>query len=231
MTENNPADIDKTDYAGNSNKKKKAAPREFVAEAVEGVPQEPKKVAPVVEGRVIRKKTSWWKKFGNAVTADETRGVGMYVLEEILIPAFKSMVYEAITGGTERAIFGEVRGRALGSSAFRGGGTNYSKISTGRVNRGLEEPRNRTISSRSRKAHNFDEIILESRVEAQEVLERLSDLVEQYGTATVADLFDLVDLDTNFVDAKWGWDNLSTARSVKVRGGYFLDLPRPEPLD
>lgn len=231
MTETNPANVDKTDYAGNSNKKKKGAPREFTDEAIEGIPQGPKKVESVVEGRVTRKKTSWWKKLGSAMTADDTRGVGGYVLEEILIPAFKSMVYEAITGGTERAIFGEVRGRALGSSAFRGGGTNYSKISTGRVNRAVEEPRSRTVSSRARKAHNFDEITIESRVEAQEVLERLSDLVEQYGTATVADLYELVDLDSNFVDAKWGWDNLSTARSVKVRGGYFLDLPRPEPLD
>ena len=117
----------------------------------------------------------------------------------------------------------------MGPGAYRGG-TNYNKISSGTVNRSVGH-NERTMSRSARRNHQLDEIIIESRVEAIEVLERLTDLVEKYGTASVADFYDLLDLDSNFVDQKWGWDNLSTARAQKVRGGYFLDLPRPEPLD
>lgn len=230
MTDESAAEIKKTDYAGNSNKSKKAPPREFAEETVEATPQEPKKVESVVEGKVIRKKTGWWKKVGQSLTSDESRGVGSYVLEEILLPAFKSMIFEAITGGSERAIFGDTRGRALGPNAYRVG-TNYNNISTGSVNRSPGSNRDRGISRSGRRNHQLDKIIIESRVEALEVLERLSDLVDKYGTASLADFYDLIDVDSNFVDQKWGWDNLSTARAQKVRGGYFLDLPRPEPLD
>ncbi len=81
-----------------------------------------------------------------------------------------------------------------------------------------------------RSNQDFDEIILATRAEAEEVIQRLFDLVSQYQQATVSDLLELVDITGNHTDHKWGWTDLAGAGVTKVRNGYLLDLPRPEPI-
>lgn len=70
-----------------------------------------------------------------------------------------------------------------------------------------------------------------TRVEAEEVIDRMFDLVSQYEMVTVADLYDLVGLANNYTDEKWGWTDIRGAGVSRIKGGYLLDLPRPEPLD
>ena len=49
---------------------------------------------------------------------------------------------------------------------------------------------------------------------------------------TVADLYDLVGLNHNFTDNKYGWTNLRNAQPVRDRDGYYiLKLPRAVPID
>lgn len=78
--------------------------------------------------------------------------------------------------------------------------------------------------------HEFDEITLATRVEADEVLTRLRQLIDRYEEASVADLYKMLGVNPEYTDDKWGWDDLDTARVSRSRGGYTLDLPRPEPL-
>lgn len=87
------------------------------------------------------------------------------------------------------------------------------------------------MSRRARANFDFDEIILPTRVEADQVLERMFDLLDKYEIVTVADLYDLVGVDSNYTDEKYGWEDLRGADVDRLsRGGYLLDLPRPEPL-
>ena len=87
------------------------------------------------------------------------------------------------------------------------------------------------MSRRAKATHNFDEIILATRHEAEEVIDRLFDLISRYETATVADLYELVGEDRSYTDDKWGWTDIRGAGVQRVRNGYLLNLPRPEPLD
>lgn len=72
--------------------------------------------------------------------------------------------------------------------------------------------------------------MLVSRDEAELVIERLSDILENYDVASVADLYDLVGLPTTYIDNKWGWTNLAYANVRQVREGYLIDLPQAEPI-
>jgi hypothetical protein len=72
--------------------------------------------------------------------------------------------------------------------------------------------------------------VLDQRAEAEEVIDRLFDVVSRYGSASVADLYELVGLDSTHTDHKWGWEELTGAGVSRIRGGYLLDLPEPEPL-
>lgn len=193
---------------------------------------EPKKVERVATGEVVRRKKPLGRRMSENLIGGDAQSVWGYVFGEVLIPAARDMVADAVTGGVERMIFGDSspagrrgRSRSPGYTPYH----RYSGSPTGRNVR-VDEPR-REVSRRARASHNFDEIILSSRVEAEEVLDRLIDLTDRYDNATVADLYELVGISGNYTDAKWGWVDLRGAGVSRARGGYLLNLPRPEPID
>lgn len=193
---------------------------------------EPKKIARVVEGEVVRRKTPISRRMSQNLIGGDAQSVWGYVFGEVLIPAARDMVADAVSGGVERMIFGEhspgrSRGRSRGGSV---GHVPYNRPSaiTGRTIRN-DEPR-REISRRARSTHSFDEIILASRHEAEEVLDRLDDLCARYQNASVADFYELCGISGNYTDDKWGWTEMHGASVSRVRNGYLLNLPKPEQL-
>ena len=86
------------------------------------------------------------------------------------------------------------------------------------------------MSRRARANFDFQEIVLATRVEADEVIDRLFNIIQEFEQATVRDLYDLVGERASFTDEKYGWTNIRTADVRRIREGYLLDLPRPEPL-
>ena len=82
-----------------------------------------------------------------------------------------------------------------------------------------------------RSGYSFDDIVLESRGEAEEVLSRMDELLEMYEIVSVADLYDLVGITHDYTDNNYGWTNIRTAEVVRVRnGGYMLKLPKVLPI-
>jgi hypothetical protein len=69
-----------------------------------------------------------------------------------------------------------------------------------------------------------------SREEAENVIERLGDIIDVYKVATVADLHSLCDLPSTYIDNKWGWQALNYASVRQIREGFLLDLPPAEPI-
>jgi hypothetical protein len=87
-------------------------------------------------------------------------------------------------------------------------------------------PQTRRVQER----HDFSEVILENRTDAEEVLDGLRELIERYDQASVSDFYELVGITPDFTDNKWGWTDLRDARVQIVRGGFILRLPRTQSL-
>lgn len=212
-----------TEYPPNS-KFNRGKPAEKVEEKV---------VEKVVIGEVIRQKKPLGRKFKDIFVGGEAKSVWQYIAMDVLVPAAKDMVSDAVSQGIDRMLFGD-RGPRYSSPRRRGSSPGYVSYNryapqTRRHERERhEEPR---ISRRARASHDFDEILLSTRVEAEQVLERMFDLIQRYDQATVSDLYDLVGLTGNFTDESWGWYDLRNSGITKVRNGYLLDLPAPEQLD
>lgn len=190
---------------------------------------EDKNIERVTSGEAIRKKKSLRKQLRETFIAGDLKSSVRYVAFDILLPTLRDMLWEAGSGGIEKLIFGESRRR--GSTSPQSGPTGY--ISYNRYSMGgnrMSGPQ-RAMSRLARARHDFDEIVLESRVEAEEVIDRLFDLVSRYETATVSDLYELVGLPSSHTDNKWGWSDLRGAGVSRVRDGYMLDLPDPIPLN
>lgn len=207
------------DYPSNSRKSKQ--------KKVE--PEQPR-VKKVITGNVKKRKKPLGKRFTETFLGEEDiLSVTSYLIHDILIPAAKNTIYEMIVGGSAMSLFGEMR-RAPG----RGGGiASGSHVRYGSYYKS-PDPREQRETKRSVPRHSLDEIILDSRAEADEVLHSLADLIDEYGRATVADLYDLLGVTKNlgsFTDDKYGWKNLNSAEVRRVREGYLLDLPRPIAVD
>lgn len=187
-----------------------------------------KNIERVTSGEATRRKKSLRKQFSETFVAGDAKTAVRYVIFDVLLPAAKDMIVDAGSQGIEKLIFGDSRRR--GSRSPQSGPTGY--VSYNRYSMG-DRPGSsqRVISRQARARHNFDEIILDQRTEAEEVIDRLFDLVSRYDSATVADLYELVGLSSNHTDHKWGWTDLHGAGVSRIRGGYLLDLPEPEPLD
>ena len=188
--------------------------------------EEPKKVVTkVISGNAVKKKKTFWRRMTDTLFGEDVESVSSYIVHDVLIPAAKNTLSDIVTGGIEMLLFGD---RQASRAQRNGRGRSY--VSYSNYYKG-DRRDDRQPQSRNRMRHNFEDVILESRGEAEEVLNNLVDLVVDYGMASVADLYDLVGISTSYTDNKYGWTNLSTARPVRVRGGYLLDLPRPMPLD
>lgn len=189
-----------------------------------------KKVDSVVSGGVTRKKKSLRKQFSETFVAGDPKTATRNVLFEVLLPSARDTVVEMGTQFLERLMNGEGRRRGTRSPAAGSQGyIPYQNYAPGMVGR-FQTSASRALSNRARSRHDFDEIVLENRTEAEHVVDQLFELVDRYGSATVADLYDLVGVASAHTDNKWGWTDLAGASVSRVRGGYLLNLPDPSPL-
>lgn len=200
-------------------------------------PDERKPAKKVISGEAKQKKRGLGKKIAETFTGDDLQTVGAFLTFEIILPELKRLMADVVIQGVERKFFGE-SGR---TSALRGSSTsqplrvrNSSYIPYNRAFKpgGSEIQSNSSLSSRARATHDFGEIILADRADAQAVIDNLDERIAQYGTATVADLYDSVDITSDFTDNKWGWDRKNWNAGIsRISAGFRVDLPRPIPLD
>jgi hypothetical protein len=211
---------------------------EFPANRRNPKPREPKEtkvVEKVTTGVVARRKKPFTKRLAEVFVADDAQSVGSYILFDVLIPAAKDVIADVVSQSIERTLFGGARS-ASRRTGLRPGGSSGGHVSYNRYastppwNRDRREERPQ-VSRRARASHDFDEIILATRHEAEEVIDRLFDLVARYEQATVADLYELVGITGQFTDEKWGWTDIRGSGVTRINSGYLLDLPKPEPLD
>lgn len=221
-----------TDFPSNSQRPRKALRPEPPAEAAEKG-----RVDKVVEGEVVLRKKSLGKRFRETFFADDGITIREYITEDILIPAFRDLLYDVTIGSVERALFRDGRPasrgfRASGRGGFPGGGGGfrYDLAARGGALSRRDDPRD-GMSRRARAAHNFEEIIFPSRSDAEAVLTALFDILEQYNEVKLSEFYEAAGISGNFTDERYGWTDLRGSRAVRTRNGWLLDLPRPEPLE
>lgn len=192
-----------------------------------------KKIEKVVVGTVIQRKKPLGRRFKDLMIGGDSHSVGRYILMDILVPAVKDTIADIVSQGIERMMFGEAKSSSRRTGQRPSGNSsqtyvNYSRFSSQGGRR--DEPR-RPMTQKARAAFDFEEIIPQTRSEAEAVISQMFDIINQYESVTVADLYSLVGITPAFTDHKWGWTDIRGAGVQRVSNGYLIDLPRPEPLD
>lgn len=197
-----------------------------------GTPEK-KVVKRVTKGKAIQRKKPLRKRFVETFTGDDNVGVFEYVLLDVLIPGIKDIVADVSTTAIERSLFpgDDIRPRHRSRGGGRGGYTSYNRMSSGRSRDRRDRDDDRRSSRRDR-GGDHKEYIVPSRVEAEEVLETMYELLSKFDAVTKRDVLSMIGEPHLFTDEDWGWTDLRGARVHRIgRDGYLIDLPRPEPLD
>lgn len=198
-------------------------------------PSEKKEVVQVTRSKATVRKKPLYKKFLEAFRPEDGSGFIEYTLLEVLVPGLKGAVADASTGAIENALGVGGHSRRRGRGSGGGGYTSYNRMGAARPRGRVRDDDDRRPSQRretsSRVADDVREIILDTRVEADEVLDNMYELLSKYEVVTMRELMSLVGEPFNSTHEDWGWTDLRGARIHRVGGGYLLDLPRPEALD
>ncbi len=195
------------------------------------------KMEPVVTGGVhVKKRTA--KTILKAIfVPQDVEKVCDYIVFDVVIPKCKNVVFDlgnsilsAIIYGDSGPVHSTPFGQGSGvqrvsyssySSNNSNGQTNYQRI--GRVGAARNEQMNRAI---------FEDVIFDSKVDADMVLQKLNEAIAAYGVVSVNDAYDTCDLTAPYTYNNYGWTSLNSAYVDRNRRGeWIIHFPLALPID
>lgn len=182
--------------------------------------REKPKLQKVIQGSAGVKKQS---KFAGSLITGDVHGAKDHLIYDILIPSAKNFALEAVKS---------FLGMSGGNNGYRPSQTvtysrpsytNYSNQYNGqqRIN---SAPLNQGIQ--------YDNLVVNTKAEADDVLAALNDAIGRYQFATVGNLYQLVGrVDYPFVYDNYGWVSVASAYPVaNLDGTWSFKLPRAVPI-
>lgn len=180
---------------------------------------EKEKVQKVITGKAKTKKKGELRKFKDVFISEDVSNVKSYIFMDVLIPAAKKAISDIVSNGIDMILYGESGGRKKGTGASYVSYRDYSTKSSGHS------------STRARSAFDYDEIILDSRRDAEDILDRMGEILETYGVVSVADMYDLAGISCDFTYNRYGWTSIRNGEVIRVRDGYIIKMPRAMAID
>ena len=180
-------------------------------------PAPEKRAEKVVTGPVKTRKKTDIQKFTDVFISEDAHNVKSYILMGVLVPAIKKAVSDIVTNGISMILYGDSDRSRKSTNASRVSYRDY--YNSPRDRRDNEPPRMRT-------AYNYDDIVLDNRGEAEEVLDRMDEIMSRYRMVRVADLYEMVGITGDYTDNDYGWYDISSAKVVPVRDGFWIKMPR-----
>lgn len=178
--------------------------------------QPEKKLTKVANAKL--KKKSEIQKIAETFVAEDLNKVKNAVLMDVIVPAVKKVISDIVTNGIDMLLYGEVKHNKTTTTSKIGYNSMYNsqkQVNEARV---------------ARSSYIYNDIILSSRGEAEEVLNQMNEIIGTYGVVSVADLCEIVGVTGEFTDNKYGWSDIRDAYVERSKDGYMLKLPRALPI-
>lgn len=208
----------------------------------ENVSIERQKREPVQNIKAKRRKKNVFQKIVAQFIEEDAVTIKEFIVYDVVIPKIKDLIFDVGNGILGRSLYGGGRppsnvGR-YGSSSYIPPYTSYSassRYTSGSVP--VKQPTSQvnTHTRMTPSKASMDDVIFDTRYEAEAVLDELLDIYREYGTARVCDLYDLIGTTSDYTDLHFGWirgvNGLETAYTDRVRDGWKLFLPSIRPID
>lgn len=204
------AEIDVSSLKSNSYKSK------------ETVKKEPKK-------SVVSKKPTLMEKpkekgFLKSETAQKVKS---YVLQDVILPGAKELLWSIVTGGVSMILFGEAR-KSLGGRSGPSERISYWNGINGESSKATmtSQPSSRIVTD-----FDIDRIRFTSKADAEMVLDSMEEILSRWGVVKVSDFYELSEMSTdNYLINDYGWDSIRGADVFAVPGGFVIKMPKARPI-
>ena len=201
-------------YKPNSNRYNELKAQQSIEEA------NSKKLESVVSGNVSMRKKTTLKKVADIFFQKDINDVKSYLIMDVLIPEIRDALYNLVMNGLDMMLYDGKRTRKSSSNTMR---VNYSA----KYNNQTSIPETSNSSPRTKSGLNFDDVVFDDRMDAEEVFNQMLNIIEQYDSVSVADFCELAGIPGEYTDRKYGWTSLGAAEVKRISGGgYVLKLPR-----
>ena len=175
-----------------------------------------KKLNKVVTGAAKTKKKSEARRVLSIFAPDDAENVKSSILSDVIVPGVKAAIADVIS----IVLFGDT-GR-IGSRKSGGSRIAYQKYYDDR-----RDDRREYGRPRAAVGFEYDDIIFETRGDADLVLDQLESAIAKYEVASVADLYDLAGVTCrNYTANRYGWSDIQSVKVVRTSEGYVIRLPR-----
>lgn len=207
------------EFPANSNNSK-------INEPVRGDREERRRNLKVVKSPGIRRKKPVGARFLSLfLSGEDIKTAAVRVTLESLLPKAKDVILDAAKDFLDRIFNGDSR------SSSTTGRVSYNNMGSSSGRR-MDDDRGGP-SRRDRALHNFDDIIFNSREDANEVIEHLYNVLDEYDHVTVGDFYTIAGVSSEPQDESWGWKDrdFRNVEAVPTRNGrYRISFPRPIPI-
>lgn len=209
------------DYKPNSRKYKEE-------QAQKQATEEKRKVEKVISGTAKVKKKSELRKFADNFISEDIDNVKDYLVKDVVVPNIIDLIEDIVVGGIRTLLRGDAGRRDTRDRRSYSGSpsyVNYTRYSDRR------DDRDRGRDNQTRRGYGYDDIVVNSRADAEAVIEQMDGILDTYGMVSVADLYDLVGMSSNYTDNNYGWTNIRNAEPVRLRdGGWMIKMPKAIPI-
>lgn len=178
-------------------------------------PPTEKEITPVIKGTAHKKQDSIPVRFLKELIPNGNIPLKDYLLNSVIVPTTRNTILNII-----HMMFGV---KPLNDTKGRTDFTQYYKSPSSTVYPGIGKKR----------AFNcgYQPITVETRQDAQAVLDQMRDILEDYEWVTVMDLYQMVGIPTTSTDNRFGWNSIVGARLEYRSDGFRIVLPDPLPVE
>lgn len=176
----------------------------------------------VTTGKIVTKEKNDIQKVASMFIAEDLKTVRDHIVKDVAVPKMRDFFADLMIATVNMIFHGDDRPRNNYGNYAQPSRVSYNRYSDNRSSN-----TNRPVAAQI----NYQDIIFSSRGDADEVLSQMIDALATYNCVSVADLYDLVGMTSNYTDNKYGWYDLRTAYIQGVSGGYVIRLPKPVALN
>ena len=156
------------------------------------------------------------KRLGDVFIAEDVRTVKNHIFMDVVVPAIKTVIVDIVTNGIQMMLWGDTinRGKAPGT-----------KYNYGNCYNSLTQPQRTQKTNYT--GYGYEDPIVTTRGDAERILQEMSEIIQEYGQASMADLYDRCGITGRPTDMNYGWTEMPGARSIRIPEGYVIQMPRP----
>ncbi len=190
---------------------------------------ERKKQEAVVKTPTQVKKKTMLEKIKEEFISNDGQSIAEYIILDVLVPAAKQTFKSMVDNGLDMLLF---KNSPRVNTSLPANRVSYRSYYDAARSNNYVGYSNSSYARPKVAGYGYDEVVFGNRGDAEAVLYRMSEILEEYPRVTVADYLELSGRSSNYTDNNYGWTNLNTAQIIRLtNGGYCIDLPRPMALD